>query len=88
MSRKTQTGIYTLELSDNEKVEITWNFTPGDPGVHTFPNGDPGYPGTDDELEFEQAILLPGGTDVSAIFSHFDLWGNIEPAIRNTLDQE
>jgi len=25
---------------------------PGDPGVHTYPNGDPGYPPSDPEVEF------------------------------------
>lgn len=27
-------------------VNFHYTYEPGDPGIHTYPNGDPGYPGT------------------------------------------
>lgn len=44
----------TVELDKkNFKLTMTGNFIAGDPGVHTFRNGDPGYPPTPAEFEFD-----------------------------------
>ena len=32
-------------------VEVFFEYTPEDPGCHTMRNGDPGWPGSDSELE-------------------------------------
>lgn len=37
------------------EVQVQWSVTAGDPGVHTFPNGDPGYPPTGPEAEVKSA---------------------------------
>ena len=43
----------TLEVPVTVKVLIY----PGDPGVRTFSNGDPGYPPTPPEFEFSEAWI-------------------------------
>jgi acetoin utilization deacetylase AcuC-like enzyme len=48
--------MYTTETEidiNDEPVNVTidFNYIPGDPGVHTYSNGDPGYPPTSDEIE-------------------------------------
>ena len=35
-------------------LNLTVNYTPGDPGVRTLKNGDPGYPPTGPEVEIEE----------------------------------
>ena len=41
----------------NKELRVTWEFEAGDPGVHTFPNGDPGYPPTGPEWYWEKVEL-------------------------------
>ncbi len=38
-------------------LEIDADFTAGDPGCYTLPNGDPGYPPTGDELDVTGVTL-------------------------------
>ena len=33
------------------ELKILFDYTPEDPGVHTYPNGDPGYPGSPAEID-------------------------------------
>jgi hypothetical protein len=40
-------------------MDVNFNFHPGDPGVHTYSNGDPGYPPTDPEIEINSVFLGP-----------------------------
>lgn len=49
-----------VELLDGEivDVEVFYIYEPGDPGVWTFSNGDPGYPGTDDNVEIQKLIRI------------------------------
>lgn len=42
----------TVDL-DGMTVYVEGKFYKGDPGVWTFKNGDPGYPPSPDEVEFE-----------------------------------
>jgi hypothetical protein len=44
----------TIEL----RVEVDADYTPGYPAVMTLPNGDPGYPGEQDELEITEVRVL------------------------------
>ena len=37
------------------EVDFEFNYEPGDPGVHTFSNGDPGYPPSGPEIEIIKA---------------------------------
>lgn len=39
-------------------IRFSGHYTKADPGVHTLPNGDPGYPGTPSEFAWETAHLL------------------------------
>ena len=40
----------TVEYKGAE-LEVMFYYTPGDPGVYTYSNGDPGYPPSPPELE-------------------------------------
>jgi len=40
----------TIILGD-QQIEVKFDYTPADPGVHTLPNGDPGYPPSPEEVE-------------------------------------
>lgn len=33
------------------ELKLLFEYTPEDPGVHTYPNGDPGYPGCGAEVD-------------------------------------
>ncbi len=33
-----------------QELFVEFDYTPGDPGVHTYPDGDPGYPPTSPEF--------------------------------------
>lgn len=62
----------TIDLGDCElQIEGTANYTvtPGDPGVRTFRNGDPGYPPSPPEVEFfneaiDKVTFSVGGDNV------------------------
>jgi len=46
---------------DNEvKIGVTFDYYPGDPGVWTYSNGDPGYPATPAEIEVESIEIIEG----------------------------
>lgn len=49
-----------VELNDGElvDVEVYYTYEPGDPGVWTYSNGDPGYPATPDNVEIERLIRI------------------------------
>lgn len=53
---------YPLEVADwaGSPVFIKYTYSPGDPGIHTFPNGDPGYPPTGPEIEITSAVYGDG----------------------------
>lgn len=41
-------------------LDVGINYVPGDPGVRTFPNGDPGYPPTGPDVEVVYAYVEDG----------------------------
>ena len=49
-----------VELNDGElvDVEVYYTYEPGEDGVWTFSNGDPGYPGTDDNVEISRIVRI------------------------------
>ena len=40
------------------EIQICGTYLPGDPGVHTYANGDPGYPSTPDSIEIHDCFTL------------------------------
>lgn len=40
-------GNYIATLVGDVELEVEYEYEAGDPGVYTYPNGDPGYPGHD-----------------------------------------
>lgn len=56
-------------------VTYTGKFIPGDPGVHTFSNGDPGYPPSPAEFDIE-SIEVNG--DVSLLIEDIQEYVNKE----------
>lgn len=55
------------ETVDDLVVSVGFTYDPGDPGVHTYPNGDPGYPGTPSEVSIEEIWI--GEHDLFAVLS-------------------
>jgi hypothetical protein len=53
------------------EVEVTGEYMPGEPGVHTYPNGDPGYPPTPPSFDIHEVKL--NGTNISHLLSIDDL---------------
>ena len=47
-------GEIEIEI-EGTQVSFHYTYEPGDPGVHTYPNGDPGYPGTGPEVTIHSA---------------------------------
>lgn len=50
----------SIEFNDETiDVEVEFNYYPGDPGLYSYSNGDPGYPPTGPEVEI---ISISDGT--------------------------
>jgi len=58
----------TIILGD-QQIEVKFDYTPADPGVHTLPNGDPGYPPSPEEVEI--ISIHWGDTDVTDLVFEF-----------------
>lgn len=58
----------TIILGD-QQIEVKFDYTPADPGVHTLPNGDPGYPPNPEEVEI--ISIHWGDTDVTDLVFEF-----------------
>ena len=52
------------------KMEVEMYFEKGDKGVHTYSNGDPGYPPTPDEYYIESINVE--GINIAEIVSEYD----------------
>lgn len=67
----------TIRLpGDGWTLIIDADFEPGDPGVHTLRNGDPGYPPTGDSLEVTSVMLTRPdelGVDLTEILADLGL---------------
>jgi len=62
----------TIKIQIEIEVEVEGKYIPGDPGVWTYSNGDPGYPATPPEFEIHK--VLWGKTDIVDLLSDDDLW--------------
>jgi len=61
----------TIKIQIEIEVEVEGKYIPGDPGVWTYSNGDPGYPET--PAEFEIHKVMWGKTDITDLLSSDDL---------------
>ena len=62
----------TIILGDQE-LEVKFDYTPEDPGVHTLPNGDPGYPPSPESID-EIISIKWGDIDVTdLVYEYFEL---------------
>ena len=50
--------IYTLELTEKVWLDVHYEYDPGEPMIHTYPNGDPGHPGSGPSVEFKEISCL------------------------------
>lgn len=77
-----------LMLADTAAaLDVECSYLPPDPGCHTLPNGDPGYPGAPAEIEIERiacrapllwqgdgiALAVSAGTDLLPLLSGRDI---------------
>lgn len=74
------------ELDEFEELTVEYNYHPGDPGIHTYRNGDPGYPPTPEEYEI-YAICNKSGEDVTELLSDADL-ADIEKEVMKDFDSK
>ena len=74
----------TIEISKDLDLEVEFDYTPADPGVHTYPNGDPGYPPTSEEYEIliVTATTANGSCDITDLIAELDAWEWVEEQIR------
>jgi hypothetical protein len=57
-----------LVCEEDIQVDVKFNVLPGDPGIHTYSNGDPGYPPTPDDIE----IIEVRAAQEIELFGHDD----------------
>ena len=50
--------IYTLELTEKVWLDVHYEYDPGEPMIHTYPNGDPGTPGSGPSVEIKELDAL------------------------------
>ncbi len=62
-----------------EKFEVDFDFNEGEPEVRWLSNGDPGHPGTDDEVVINKVEFE--GNDITKVIEAFDLWNEFESVI-------
>ena len=53
-------------------LDVEYVFYPGRPGVHTMPNGDPGYPDEPAEIEFTKITDAETGEDLLELYTSND----------------
>ncbi len=73
-------------------LEISFDYSPGSPGVHTLPNGDPGYPDEPDELEITDVTIIDAAEGKTTLLcweflDDFSLFERIETLCRNHLEE-
>ncbi len=64
------TSYITTIRWNNAHVEVSYDYWPPDKGVHTYPNGDPGYPPSPAEIEITKVEY--NGQDVTDLFDDDD----------------
>ncbi len=55
--------IYTLELTEKVWLDVHYEYDPGEPMIHTYPNGDPGHPGSGPSVEIKEIRCLAEDKD-------------------------
>ena len=75
--------IYTLELDEKHWLDVEYDYEPGDPGIHTYPNGDPGVPGTSASVTIKAIRALckdRNGKSVDVdILPYLELYDDLDP---------
>ena len=72
---KTNLFSYNIEWNDKD-VHLEYTYEPGEPEVHTLPNGDPGYPGSSATVDIEHAWAI--FTDVTGEQREVDIFSIID----------
>lgn len=54
--------IFYFAETDNLRLKVTFEYSPGTPDVMYLPNGDPGYPGDPPELSLESVFIERSGS--------------------------
>jgi hypothetical protein len=63
---------YTRTIQwNNAEIDVSFDYEEGDPGVHTYPNGDPGYPPSPEELIVSSVRYK--GKDITDLFDEDDI---------------
>ncbi len=70
---------------EERSCTIDYKYIPGDPGVRTYPNGDPGYPPQDDEYEILK-VTYDDGTEMDNE-TFYEQVEDMEKEIRKFEDQ-
>lgn len=87
-SRSFETGI----IFDGREtdVKVLYSYSPGSPDVPYLSNGDPGYPGTDEEGTIDGVYRLEGDTleDLSGKLPEQMLWELEAEACQAARDEE
>lgn len=60
------------------EIEAEYTISPGEPEISTLSNGDPGTPGTGDEVEIHALWYTDGAGDVVSVLPIAAEWGHIE----------
>jgi hypothetical protein len=60
-----------MKITIEIEIEVEGSYTPGDPGVYTYSNGDPGYPPTPPEFYITKVIW--DNMDITSSLSSEDL---------------
>jgi len=77
---------YTRTITwNNADIDVSFNYYPGDPGVRTYSNGDPGYPPSPPEFEIISVDFK--GTNVTDLFDDDD-FVRMEELIESSRDDE
>jgi hypothetical protein len=62
MKKQLYRSFISLVIDEVEDTcDVYFAVEPGDPGVHTYPNGDPGYPPTGPEIVIRSVVASDGG---------------------------
>jgi hypothetical protein len=72
-------------------LEISFDYSPGSPGVHTLSNGDPGFPDDPEEFDITEVSFVKSNGSKIEIPSEFlddmELLPRIENLCRNHLEK-
>tara|TARA_R110001606_G_scaffold238678_1_gene386690 strand:+ start:1662 stop:1934 length:273 start_codon:yes stop_codon:yes gene_type:complete len=49
---------YIYNTNRDLEIEFVYDYEPGEPMIHTYPNGDPGHPGVNPEIKIIKALVI------------------------------